>query len=197
MNTTPYENLVAKVRSLSPLFTHFHLSPCTNCGTPSFQQPCPFCGHYPMGGNNGLSQLSANERLANAAEFVKRVARHGNIVCWYIASFRNTVAYKGINSEPPTPGFKEKIEALYEQAVKLENLPTAAEVWFWCARGEDDRMRFVLQNGKGRYLNGLGKSSANIEKAYTFYSRESAEHEACVYKMTRDDVRVVMIPGKC
>jgi hypothetical protein len=41
--------------------SHFHLSPCGKCTLPSWQQPCPWCGFYPMGEHNWQKQPQTRE----------------------------------------------------------------------------------------------------------------------------------------
>lgn len=54
--------------------------------------------------------------------------RAGGIGAWYFASYRGTVAYQGINREPPDLGFRDAIEGLVERARDVP-WPSAGDVW--------------------------------------------------------------------
>lgn len=103
----------------------FHLSRCY-CGAPTWQQPCPTCGYYPMYGSTGTSWARES---ATREGFVATAERHGGVAAWYFAGYRRTVAYQNDYR------FAAKIDRLVASAKAWEDVPTAGEVWDY-VRGE-------------------------------------------------------------
>jgi hypothetical protein len=97
----------------------FHLRRCY-CGAPSWQQPCPSCGYYPMYGTTGTS---AAPDSATRERFVARAAAYGGVAAWYFAEFRQVIAYR------KDAAFAAKIEALVAEAKGWTDVPTPGEIW--------------------------------------------------------------------
>lgn len=100
--------------------SHFHLSPCTACGGPSFQEPCPNCNFY-MDYNR--PQEGRNVPASTRDDFIAQVEKAGNLACWYYRSGKRTVAYSR-NIE-----YRTKLDALLGDARSWNGLPDAGEVW--------------------------------------------------------------------
>lgn len=97
----------------------FHLARCY-CGAPSWQQPCPTCGYYPMYGSTGTSWAPES---ATREGFVAMARRRGGVAAWYFAGYRRTVAYTA------DWRFRERIDALVAAAKEWDGVPSPAEVW--------------------------------------------------------------------
>lgn len=95
----------------------FHLVACSGCGAPSFGQPCPLCGYYPMGTHKG----TWHPKRASYEDFRRMVDRSGpggeggTIATWHA---RN-VAY------PRTAERSEEVARLAASVV----VPDAGTVW--------------------------------------------------------------------
>lgn len=97
----------------------FHLGRCF-CGAPSWQQPCPTCGYYPMYGTTGTSWARDS---ATREAFVRTAERHGGVAAWYFAEHRRLVAYA------KQPDFARRIDALVTAARGWADVPSPGEVW--------------------------------------------------------------------
>ena len=91
---------------------YFHLSPCGGCGMPTWQQPCPVCGYYPMG--NVSEEQERCRPYQDKGRWLRLVKRHGSIAAWYWAGRKRTVAWSSNWS------FREETEALIEQCASME-----------------------------------------------------------------------------
>ena len=66
----------------------YHLDNCV-CGLPSFKQPCPNCGHYPMFGQPGDAERTRQLQERWAAKEDKEewwkgfVTKCGGVASWY------------------------------------------------------------------------------------------------------------------
>lgn len=92
-----------------------HLAACGGCGGPSFQQPCPLCGFYPMGADKGRWHPETSSRRF----FCDKVAGSapqgaGNLATWVLSASRKTVAYA------QNPRFREQLDAALADAVLLD-----------------------------------------------------------------------------
>jgi hypothetical protein len=97
----------------------FHLSRCY-CGAPTWQQPCPSCGFYPMYGSTGTSCARDS---ATRERFIATAERYGGVAAWYFAGYRRTVAYG------KDPRFAAKIDRLVASARTWDGVPTPGDVW--------------------------------------------------------------------
>jgi hypothetical protein len=123
---TPF---IASVRKLYEdslgLESPFHLSPCGQCGGPSFQQPCPLCGYYPM----GIFAKKTDKPTISCAGFERAIDRSGvgrkdgNVATWLAREQMRTVAYIEKQS------YRNKVDAMLVAAQSLEGLPSAAEIY--------------------------------------------------------------------
>jgi hypothetical protein len=114
-----YDDAFPEYRAQRGYGCPFHLSRCY-CGAPSWQQPCPTCGYYPMYGLTGTSWARDS---ATREGFVARAERHGGVAAWYFAGYRRTVAYT------KDWRFAEEIDGLVEAAKTWEGVPSPGEVW--------------------------------------------------------------------
>jgi hypothetical protein len=109
------------------LTRNFHLFRCV-CGAPSYQQPCPSCGYYPMAGDPSCRETARCKGTAVQAHWTSAVERAGGIAAWYLSNYRRTQAWSTV------PGFQARIAALIERAPVCP-VPLDA-VWELVASGE-------------------------------------------------------------
>jgi hypothetical protein len=103
----------------------FHLHACGRCDAPSWQQPCPCCGYYPMG-----NPADEAERAAHALDRdrYERICEHQEgIGAWYFAGFSRTVAY----SDPTFPGrsaFRAQVAEAVARCAAF-SFPPPGDIW--------------------------------------------------------------------
>lgn len=114
-----YDAAFADERARRGYGCSFHLSRC-HCGAPSWQQPCPTCGYYPMYGTTGTSWQPDS---ATREGFAARARHYGGVAAWYFAGFRRVVAYE------MDPSFRDRIDRLVVDAATWTDVPTPEEVW--------------------------------------------------------------------
>jgi hypothetical protein len=120
-----YDATFPEHRALRGYGCAFHLKRCY-CGAPTWQQPCPTCGYYPMYGTPGTS---CKPDSATRERFAARARHFGGVAAWYFAGFRQVVAYA------EDPAFRDRIDRLVVDAATWTNVPTPEEVWD-AVRGE-------------------------------------------------------------
>jgi len=83
------ENVARMMDRIMLARSGFHLSACGGCGAPSFQQPCPLCGFYPMGEDKGTwsPRTAGYEAFAAAVERSGPGGQDGNIATWVLSSY--------------------------------------------------------------------------------------------------------------
>lgn len=97
---------------LSP--SHLHLAACGGCGGPSFQQPCPLCGFYPMGADQGRWYPHSATRHFFCEQVAATAAKGtGNIATWVLSACKTTVAYS------QTTAFRQRLDAALAEAALL------------------------------------------------------------------------------
>lgn len=94
----------------------FHLSPCFRCALPSWQQPCPWCGFYPMHHSDYVKQPLTREH------FLRRLARYPSFFHFYAEhGARNRV-----------PEWRPIAELIRDKMIELGNhyqWPSHEEIW--------------------------------------------------------------------
>ena len=81
------ENLVDVICGLGDKYKYFHLEKCY-CGAPMWQQPCLICSYYPQWGQT--NSYSKGDDCTKES-FVKYVNHRGNILEFYLHSFKKCV----------------------------------------------------------------------------------------------------------
>lgn len=94
----------------------FHLSPCFRCALPSWQQPCPWCGFYPMHHSDYVKQPLTREH------FLRRLARYPSFFHFYAEhGARNRI-----------PEWRPIAELIRDKMIELGNhyqWPSHEEIW--------------------------------------------------------------------
>lgn len=112
--------LEATIRALGSMCRSFHLGPCV-CGAPTYQQPCPNCGFYPMGFDPAY--LKAHQDIcADRERWVKTVNRAGNIALWYLLDCNRTLAWE------KDPVYRAEVEETRRKAASMQ-WPEPGLIW--------------------------------------------------------------------
>lgn len=97
-----------------------HLFTCA-CGAPSWQQPCPFCGYYPMG--NDAQEFARVKGTTSKARFIQTVRAHGGLIPMWVADKKKTVAYTSDYQ------YKDAIDRALAKAKRQGDRFTPEQVW--------------------------------------------------------------------
>jgi len=125
-------DLVETIRSLSPKFKSFHLSPCI-CGAPMWVQPCTLCGYYPMMWDDiqyrAATGKDPHEHLRGSVDkerFCKCVENAGGILEFYLRGF-----YMCVDPQ------HDKLDAARKKARNMV-WPSAERIWDHFTRDDID-----------------------------------------------------------
>lgn len=110
--------------------SHFHLSPCGRCNLPSWQQPCPWCGFYPMGRADYAKQPQTREDFLRTLQGSTGLAK-----LRYPSFFYFYAQQRASNCIPEWAPIAQRIR---DEMVRLNNQyqwPTHEEVWDYHVAG--------------------------------------------------------------
>jgi len=110
-------DFIQAVRDMDERHRYFHLTPCGGCGQPSFQQPCPLCGYYPMGNDPAERERCSGPTREDWLRMVR-----GNVALWYVSRGRRTLSWKTDSM------FRESIERLEDEARAMKQ-PSPEEIY--------------------------------------------------------------------
>lgn len=104
----------------------FFLAQCGQCGAPSWQQPCPACGFYPLEdwhqAGPAKKELLRRQNHVPADAFSRMVKNRGNIGTWYFSEMKKTVAYRDNRS------YADVVDRLIDKTRSM-TFPEPAEIW--------------------------------------------------------------------
>ena len=111
-------DVVEAVRSITPRWNSFHLTPCPQCKAPSWQEPCPFCSYY------HCQYTELTERPISKESWVRRVEAGGELLGLLRQAQARCV-------DPLT----FEMNAAVHDGNALFVFPSAAELWDHLRRG--------------------------------------------------------------
>jgi len=109
-----------------PAGSSFHLSPCGRCSLPSWQQPCPWCGFYPMSHSDYQKHPQTRE------DFLRRLQGSTGQARSFFYFYAQQIAG---NHVPEWAPIAKRILAEMISLGEPYQWPTHEEVWDYFAKG--------------------------------------------------------------
>jgi len=110
-------DLIEKIRTVHPSYKYRGLNLCFLCRAPVWQQPCPCCGYYPMGGGPVIQGVPFPRD-----QWLARVKKEGGILAWMMSHHQRNVIPEGRASVIET---NQEIRAKFDIWVE----PYPEQVW--------------------------------------------------------------------
>ena len=79
-----FEGIFATFDSVPFTYSVFNLYPCDRCALPTWQYPCPFCGHFPLYPDEFMSKPFGLEGIVPYQHYKKVISDHGNYGSFYM-----------------------------------------------------------------------------------------------------------------